>query len=326
MIFLSKESEDLDFKIFKELKEASDYLSLQYLSDKFKISRQILRDHIKNFKKHSYKIDAISHLGYKLKESPDKSYPWEIKYNLGTKFVGQSIYFKESVSSTQNFIRHLGEEGVGPGTVVLAEKQLKGKGRMGRDWVSPLGGIYLSCLFRPQFILVNEICQIALVMSLACVKAIKKQTGIAAAVKWPNDIYIGNKKIGGILCEANSKADKISFISVGIGINVNTKKLPSVATSLASVAKRNFSKKSITKEILRQIEACYLKLEAGKNKDLLESWQEHCFLWGRRLRVKILNKVVEGEAFGIDEHGYLLLRRDTGLIDKIVSGDIIKVC
>ncbi len=325
MNFESGKEQNLDFKIFKELKENKSYLSGQYLADKFKISRQALWKHIKNLEKCGYKIKATPHRGYKLENSPDKLFSWEVKYNLGTKFIGQAIYFKEIIDSTQDFIRQLAQGGACEGTVVFAGKQKKGKGRMGRSWLSPPGGIYLSCLFRPRFLLIEEVCQISLIMALACIEAIEKETGITPAVKWPNDIYLENKKLGGILCEIDAEADKINFITVGIGININTKNLPPEATSLALYAQKNFSKNSIGKEILRQIETCYLELEKGNSKDLLQRWQQHCFLWGSRLRVKVLEEVVEGEAAGIDQRGCLLLRRDTGLIDTISSGDVIKV-
>jgi BirA family biotin operon repressor/biotin-[acetyl-CoA-carboxylase] ligase len=320
-----QKSKDLDFKIFKELKEATDYLSGQNLANKFKITRQGLWKHIKSLIDCGYKIEAAPHLGYKLKSSLDKLYPWELKYNLGTKFIGKCIYFRDILDSTQNLIYKLGQEGAEEGTVVIASRQKKGKGRMGRNWISPFGGIYLSCLLRPNSILLEDISQIALVMALACIRAIEKETGITVSVKWPNDIFLEGKKLGGILCEMNAEADKVNFIAVGIGLNVGIKNLPKEAISLSSYAKKKFSKVFLAKEILRQIESCYLELEKGNSKKLLEQWQRHCFLWGSRLRVKVLGQVIEGEAAGIDEKGYLLLRRDTGLVDKISSGDVVKV-
>jgi BirA family biotin operon repressor/biotin-[acetyl-CoA-carboxylase] ligase len=145
------------------------------------------------------------------------------------------------------------------------------------------------------------------------------------SVKWPNDIFLNKKKLGGILCQINAEADKINFVAIGLGININTKNLPEEATSLFLERKNKVSLVAITKKIIGKIEQRYLELEAGKSKELLEQWQEHCFLWGNRLRVKVFDKVIEGEAAGIDEKGYLLLRRDVGLIEKISSGDVVKI-
>ncbi len=320
-----QKSKDLDFKIFRKLKETNNYLSGQNIADKLNISRQAFWKHIKHLTDCGYKIEAVPHRGYKLKNSPDKPYPWEIKYKLNTKFIGHNVYFRQKIDSTQNFIWQLGQAGAPEGTLVIAESQKKGKGRLGRSWFSPGGGLYLSCLLRPEKILIKDISQIALVIALACIQAIEQETGIELSVKWPNDIFLNKKKLGGILCQINAEADKINFVAVGLGININTKKLPPEATSLFLERKNKISLVAITKRIIEKIEECYLKLEAGKGKELLAQWQEHCFLWGSRLRVKILDQIIEGEAAGIDPEGYLLLRRDTGLIDKIASGDVIKI-
>lgn len=320
-----QKSKDLDFKIFRELKETNNYLSGQNIADKLNISRQAFWKHIKNLTDCGYKIEAVPHRGYKLKDFPDKPYPWEIKYGLNTKFIGHNIYFRQKIDSTQDFIWQLGQAGAPAGTVVIAQSQKKGKGRLGRSWVSPEGGLYLSCLLRPKKILIKDISQIALVIALACIQAIEQETGIELSVKWPNDIFLNKKKLGGILCQINAEADKINFVAVGLGININTKKLPPEATSLFLERKNKISLVAITKRIIKKIEQRYLELEAGKSKELLNQWQKHCFLWGSRLRVKILNQIIEGEAAGIDPEGYLLIRRDNGLTEKISSGDVVKI-
>ncbi|MFO8053474.1 MAG: biotin--[acetyl-CoA-carboxylase] ligase [Candidatus Omnitrophota bacterium] len=322
---MSKNDKDLDYEIFKELKESNNYLSGQNLANKFRISRQGLWKHIKNLTDCGYKIEAVPRLGYKIKNSPDKLYPWELRYNLNTKFIGKNIYFKDFLNSTQEFIFKLAQSGSPAGTVVVAERQKKGKGRMGRAWASPKGGVYLSCLLRPKSILLKDVSQISLVIALACIEAIKKETGIALSVKWPNDIFLGNKKLGGILCEISAEADKVNFVVVGIGLNINSTVLPKEAVSLRLHTNKSFSKVSLTKEIFRQIEAYYLELERGNGKKLLKEWQKYCFLWGSRIRVKVLDRTIEGEAAGIDQRGYLLVRQDTGLIDKVSSGDVIKI-
>ncbi|MCF7916600.1 MAG: biotin--[acetyl-CoA-carboxylase] ligase [Candidatus Omnitrophica bacterium] len=320
-----QKSKDLDFKIFKELKETNNYLSGQQIADKLNISRQAFWKHIKNLTDCGYKIEAIPHRGYQLKDSPDKPYPWEIKYKLNTKSMGRNIYFRQKADSTQDLIWQLGQAGAPEGTIVIAESQKRGKGRMGRNWFSPKGGLYLSCLLRPKKILIKDISQISLVIVLACIQAIEQETGIKLSVKWPNDIFLNKKKLGGILCQINAEADKINFVAIGLGININTKNLPKEATSLFLERKNKVSLVAITKKIIEKIEQRYLELEAGKGKELLVQWQEHCFLWGSRLRVKVLDKTIEGEAAGIDQEGYLLIRRDNGLTEKISSGDVTKV-
>lgn len=250
---------------------------------------------------------------------------WQIKRNLKTKTIGQVVYFKESLDSTQNFLKNLAREGASEGAVVIARKQNKGKGRMGRSWFSPEGGVYLSCLLKPKNILLEDITQIALTATLSCCEAIEKITSLSLSVKWPNDIFLEGKKLGGILCETEIESGKIKFVTVGIGININTKKLPPEATSLFLSTKKKFSRSLVVKEILGRIEDFYFGLESGKSKEFFKGWQERCFLWGSRIRVKILDKVVEGEAVGIDSKGCLLVRRDSGLVDKISSGDAERI-
>ena len=317
--------ESIDCLVVKALKADSGYLSGEGLAKKLKISRQAFWKHINNLIDKGYDIAAAPHLGYRLISSPDKLYPEEIKSGLNTKFIGKEVYHYQSLDSTQSLVWKLGLEGQEEGFVVFAETQKKGKGRMQRKWISPSGGIYLSLLLRPKFLSLDEVSQISLVISLACVRAIKQATGIECQVKWPNDIVLAEKKIGGILCEINAETDRIHFLVVGIGININSTNLPSEATSLLLNAKLKFSRLDIAKMILREIESCYLKAQSYGFRTLLEEWSRLCFLWGRRLRVKILERTIEGEAQGIDERGYLLLRDNNGLVVKVSAGDIVKV-
>ena len=170
-----------------------------------------------------------------------------------------------------------------------------------------------------------EIPQITLLIALCCLKGIKEVTEVECSVKWPNDIFLDGKKLGGILCEINAEMDKVRFVVVGIGLNVNTKDLPANAASLFLSTRKKFSRVEIVKKILQEIESCYLRAQQEGFSLLLEEWKQFCFLWGKRVRVKIFNRVIEGEATGIDEKGYLLLRRDSGFIDKVSTGDVVKL-
>jgi len=319
-------AEKFDCLIVEALKaDPGGYISGEDLARKLKISRQALWKHISSLTERGYDITAVPHLGYKLISSPDKLYPEEIKSGLNTKFIGKQVYHYQSLDSTQDLVWKLGLEGQTEGLVVFAETQKKGKGRMQRKWISPSGGIYFSLLLRPKSFSLDEVSQISLVISLACVKAIKKATGIECQVKWPNDIVLAEKKLGGILCEINAETDRIHFLVVGVGININSKDLPLEAASLLLHAKQKFNRLDIAKAILEEIDSCYLKAQNQGFLDLLKEWSQLCSLWGRRLRVKILERAIEGEAQGIDERGYLLLRDNNGLLEKVSAGDIVKV-
>lgn len=316
---------DIDCLILEQLKKNAGYVSGEELAVKFDISRQALWKHIAKLGDKGYEITAIPHRGYKLVSVPDKFYPWELKYGLNTKYIGKTIYYYDSVDSTQNLAWNLGVQGSPEGTAVFAQTQKKGRGRMGRKWISGRGGVYFSLLLRPDMFQVNEIPQITIIIGLGCVYGIKQATGIECEVKWPNDIFIDGKKIGGILCEISAETDKINFLVAGIGINVNTKDLPSESTSLFLHSKKKFLRVEIGKRILENIENCYARARQEGFSALLKEWSGFCFLWGKRVKVKILDKEIEGETVGIDEKGYLLLRRDTGFIERVSSGDIIKV-
>jgi len=322
---MSKEYNNLDNIIFSELKKDTDYVSGEKLAHKLRISRQALWKHISKLTGKGYEIVAVPHLGYKLVSSPDKLYPWEVQYNLKTKFIGKKIHYSETVDSSQDIAWELGLKGATEGLVAFAETQKKGKGRVGRKWISPRGGIYFSLLLKPDFLSIQDMPKITLLVVLGCLYGIKKSTGVNCAVKWPNDIYLQEKKIGGILCEINAEVDKIHFIVAGVGVNINSKDLPSQATSLFLHLKKKSSRVEVTKSILEEIEACYLRAKNNGFKHLLKEWESFCFLWGKRVKVRIFNQEIEGEACGIDDKGYLLLRRDNGFIEKISTGDVIRL-
>jgi len=322
---LKKTSRSLDWIILDELKKDQGYVSGEQLARKLDISRQGLWKHIGNLTSKGYEIIAVPHLGYKLTSCPDKLYPWEIQHNLETSFIAKEIHHQEVLDSTQSLVWQKGLEGTKEGLVAFSETQKKGKGRLGREWVSGRGGIYFSLLLKPKFLHVQDVSQIVLIIALGVLKGIRKATGIWCAVKWPNDIFLNGKKIAGILCEINAEVDKVNFIVVGVGINVNSKDLPPQATSLFLQAKKKFSRVEIAQRVLEEIEMCYQRAEREDFSKLVSEWKQLCFLWGKRVRVKVFDKYIEGEALNIDERGYLMLRRDNGLLEKISAGDIIKV-
>ena len=322
---MKKSGKDLDYIILRCLKDNDGYTSGEELASKLKISRQALWKHIGKLSDKGYEIVATPHLGYKLVFSPDKFYPWEIQHNLNTRFIGKKIQHEEVVGSTQDLAWQLGLEGAPEGTVVFSQTQKKGRGRIQRQWISPRGGIYFSLLLKPHFLPIQEVPQITLLIVLGCLRGIKKATGVECSVKWPNDIYLKGKKLGGILCEINAEMDRIHFVVAGIGINVNSKDLPSQATSLFLNLKKKVSRVEIAKRILEEIEVCYRQAQREGFSDLLGEWSQFCLLWGKRIKVKVFNKRIEGEAAGIDEKGYLLLRKNNGLIEKVSAGDVTKL-
>lgn len=312
-------------KIIDFLKRKDSYVSGEEISHRLGITRQALWKHIQELKEQGYDIVAVPHLGYQLLSLPDRLFPSEISSHLNTRFIGKKIYYAQVLSSTMDIATQLGIKGYPEGTLVLAEAQTKGRGRLNRIWFSPkYKGIYLSLLLRPK-ILPHQAPIFTLLTAVGICEAIKEITGLDARIKWPNDILMHQKKLGGILTELNAEMDRIHFIVIGIGINVNNEKkaLVTGATSLKNEKKENISRIELLKELLRKIEINYLIFQEKGAHPVLEKWRDYSVTLGRRVKLSSCLKPIEGEAVDIDTDGSLLIRNDSGVIQKITSGDII---
>lgn len=312
-------------RIIDFLKRKPDYVSGDQLSHRLGITRQALWKHMHLLKDAGYDIVAVPHLGYKLISSPDRLVPFEVARELNTKFTGKKIYYFDTVSSTMDTAWQLGIKGSPEGTVVLSETQGKGRGRLGRNWFSPkYKGIYLSLILRPK-ILPHQMPLLTLMNAVSICEAIKENTGLTCQIKWPNDILIHHKKLGGILTELNAETDASHFIVIGIGLNVNNDKktlLPG-ATSLKEQKKEEVNRLELLQEILRRIEANYLIFQKKGAGSIIDKWRGWSVSLGRRVRVICQKQHIEGEAVDIDIDGGLLIRNDSGLTQKVTAGDVV---
>ena len=317
--------ENLQEKILDFLKRKQDYISGDQIAQRLDITRQALWKHIQELKNLDYDIVAVPHLGYKLLSSPDRLFTFEVTKNLDTEFIGRKIYYFDAVSSTMYVAMQLGIKGATEGTLVLAEQQTKGKGRLGRNWFSPkYKGLYLSLLLKPE-IAPMDTAILTLLAAVSICEAVKVTTGLDTQIKWPNDILLHNKKVGGILTELNAEMDEVNFLIIGIGLNVNNDKktLVSGATSLKEQKKENINRISLLQEILRKIEINYLSFKEKGAGQIIEKWREHNITLGRRIKVYSHKEHIEGEAVDIDMDGGLLLRRDSGATEKVMAGDVV---
>jgi len=312
-------------KILDFLKKKQDYISGDWISHHLGISRQALWKHIQELRDLGYDILAVPHLGYRLASSPDRLFASEIKWQLNTKFIGRKIHYFDAVSSTMDIAVELGMKGTPEGTVVLAETQTKGRGRLGRDWFSPkYKGIYLSLILRPK-ILPNQASILTLFSAVSVCEAIREKTGLDIKIKWPNDLLLHNHKLGGILTELNAEMDEVHFIAIGIGLNVNNDKkaLVTGATSLKEYREENINRVELLQEILRKMEINYLLFQEKGSLPVIEKWQDYNVTLGRRTKILSHQKHIEGEAVDIDIDGGLLIRNDHGLIQKVMAGDVV---
>jgi len=311
-------------KILDYLNKKHEYLSGDQISKHLGISRQGLWKHIQELKDSGYQIVAVPHLGYRLESCPDRLFVLEVARNLNTKFIGKKIHYFDYLSSTMDLSMQLGMDGAVSGSIVLAESQIKGRGRLGRGWFSPkYKGIYLSLILRPKIL--PSACPVLTLMSAVSIcEAVKEVIDLDVQIKWPNDVLIHNKKIAGILTEMNAEVDKVNFVVIGIGLNVNNdkKSLIAQATSLKEQHGVEISRVVLLQEILRRIESNYLLLEAKGSQEIINKWRNFTLTLGTRVKVDYQNKHIEGQAIDIDADGALLIRKDSGVIQKISSGDV----
>lgn len=312
-------------RILDFLKRKQVYISGDYISQRLGISRQALWKHIHQLKEAGYDIVAVPHLGYRLISSPDRLLASEIAYHLNTKCIGRKVYYFESLSSTMDIAMQLGLRGSPEGTLILAETQLKGRGRLGRSWFSPkYKGIYLSLLLRPK-ISPDKASILTLLAAVSICEAIMEKFAIETWIKWPNDILAGNKKLGGILTELVASMDEVNFVIIGLGLNVNNEKksLISGATSLKEQVKEDICRISLLQEILRKIEANYFLFQRKGPSCVVEKWRKYNITLARRVKVYCHQQHIEGEAVNIDTDGALLVRNDAGIIQKVMAGDVV---
>jgi len=314
-------------KILDLLKKKEGYVSGEEIARHLKISRQALWKHIQDLKDAGYGIEAVPHLGYHLASIPDRLFEIEVSRDLNTNILGRKIFYFDSLSSTMDKAMELGVKGAASGTLVLAESQNQGRGRLGRVWFSPkYKGLYLSLILRPDM-LPTQASILTLLSAVSICEAIKTISGINAQIKWPNDILIHNKKLAGILTQVVAETDKINFVIIGIGINVNTDRehLPREATSLKAEAGGSFSRVELTRELLREFERQYLIFKEKGFKRIIEEWKNLSHTLGEEVKIVCQNRKIEGTAVDLDASGALVVRMDNGFTEHITAGDVIMV-
>jgi len=242
--------------------------------------------------------------------------------DLGTRVVGRYIRWHDSLPSTNDLALRLAEIPVPEGTVIIAEEQTAGRGRLGRAWASPRGGVWLSVILSPGLPM-DKVAVIGLVAGIAVAQAIRKTTGLLARLKWPNDVLVEGQKVVGVLAEAAPGAD---WVVVGIGINVNIAPdaLPVAAgypvTSLSAQLGHMVDREALIRAVLRELDQGYAVLRSSGISGVLRRWREMAETLGRPVRVEMSGATIYGTAFDIDEAGALLVRLDTGAVQRVVAG------
>jgi len=316
--------------ILKYLRE-KEYISGEVLAKKLGVSRVAIWKQIQRLKNMGYKIIADQNIGYCLISRPDLLLPQEIQNGLSTNYIGRKIYYFSKLESTNIIAKEKAthkEEGVNEGTIVIAERQSAGKGRLGRKWFSPTGGIWLSIILYPQ-LSPSYIPRITLMTAVAVVKAIERCAQIKGQIKWPNDILINEKKVCGILTEMSAELDLINWVVVGIGINVEIKKqefpedIREKTTSLKEALRKEISRVRLVQIFLKEFERYYELLKKREISLILKEWKSYSHTLGKKIKINIGENIVTGEAIDINEEGALILKKGDGELIEIISGTII---
>lgn len=316
-------------KILKILDASQDYISGEDISDKCGISRTAIWKHINTLKEEGYQIDSQPRVGYKLLKRPDALLDIEILTGLDTiKWGKEELYTFEEIDSTNIYAKKLASTGKPEGTVVVAEEQTLGKGRLGRKWESPRGkGIWLSFILRPP-ILPAQAPKITFVVAVGMVRALKKALNIEAKIKWPNDILINKKKVCGILTEISAEIERINYIVVGIGVNAqqNIEDFPpefrDKATSLKIASSQKVSRVKILQCILEEMEYTYNFYLNKGFAGIINLWREYSITLGEEIKVITHEEEIFGTAIDVADDCCLLVKDESGRIHKIIAGDV----
>ncbi len=302
------------------ISKKGEIISGEEISSAIGISRTAIWKHIKSLREEGYKIESQQGRGHRLVRLTDKPLEREVQRGLTTKRLGREIHYFDVATSTNDLAKEMARKGCREGTVIITGEQTKGRGRIQRTWQSPEGGLYLSIVLRPSLAL-SDMTLITLLSGLAVAKALKKLYQLDVKLKWPNDLMVSDRKIGGILSEAEGEADKLRYVIVGIGVNVNTSVKTDIQTSsMAEVLGVRVSLVEIAREIIQELEKVYDGLVEGSG-GLLKEYIDISHTISRKVKATCQNEVITGEAVGIDSDGGLIVRTAEGAKRKILSGD-----
>ena len=303
-----------------------EFVSGQKISELFGISRTAVWKHIRVLKQRGYVIESYTKRGYCLREAPELIQPDEVASLLQTATLGRQLIYREKVDSTNNVAKKLADKGEPEGTVVVAEEQTGGRGRLERQFISPFAqGLWFSFILRPQFPPM-EVSKMTLVAAVALTKTLRQLGLIHCGIKWPNDILVHHKKIVGILTELSASVEKINYLVMGIGINTTLdkkdlpKELKKTTTSFAMEG-LTVDRNALLAMFLNQFETYYKRVREEGFEPVLAEWKSLSCMLGQIVEVTEANRSYQGKAVDLDENGNLMV--DTGKgVEHVLAGDV----
>lgn len=314
-------------KILQKLKESKDFISGQEISREFHMTRAAIWKYISALKEEGYDIESVPSKGYRLISLPDILSYEEIKAYLNTDFIARKIYYFNTLDSTNKKAKEIAQDEE-EGTVIIAEEQTQGKGRMGRSWISPKGkGIWMTMILKPD-LEPMKVPKMTLIAAAAVHKALNK-LGIKSQIKWPNDILVDGKKVCGILTEMSGELNMVNYVIMGIGINVNLDEedipdeLKDIAGSLKLTTGKKINRKELAANILNEFEKLYLSFKEEDNiEEVLKICKENSILLGEEVRIIRGNNIRIGKAIDINDNGELVVKFEGDLVENIMAGEV----
>jgi BirA family biotin operon repressor/biotin-[acetyl-CoA-carboxylase] ligase len=308
----------------------ADYVSGETLSGKLGLSRTAVWKVMNALRRKGYRIEAVPSRGYRLLESPDRLTSLELLPLLETHDLGRTVHAFEAVDSTNAVAFRLAVEGAEHGELVVAEQQTQGRGRRGRSWSSPAHlNLYCSLVLRPE-LPPQRAPELTLLAAVAVAESLRA-AGVPADIKWPNDLLFGGRKIAGILTELSADPDRIHFVVLGIGINLNARRedfvpeVAEVATSVLEASGRPVSRAAFAAALFGRLEE-WLDLHAAEGfRPVRERWRALSATLGQEVLVTSERREIRGVAVDIDEDGALRVRTVDGTEERVLAGDVEQV-
>jgi BirA family transcriptional regulator, biotin operon repressor / biotin---[acetyl-CoA-carboxylase] ligase len=318
----------VDGRILELLRAGDGFASGEGLSRLLGVSRTAVWKHIKGLRTQGYRIEAVPAKGYRLITSPDLFTPLDLSAGLVTRRVGSRLVCLKETESTNAVAFRLAEEGAPEGTVVVADAQSAGKGRLGRIWLSPAGvNLYCSVVLRPPISPVAA-CQLTFLSVVAVARAIEKCTELVPQIKWPNDILVSGKKVAGLLNEMNAETEKVNFVVLGIGVNLNMRLsqlgegVRHPATSLLEEGGVEVDRVRFARTLLVELDELYDRFLIEGEGPVRAEWLERSAIRGRQVRVSCGAREFTGVVQGVDAFGALLVQPADGPLETVLSGDV----
>ncbi|UJF36158.1 biotin--[acetyl-CoA-carboxylase] ligase [Paenibacillus hexagrammi] len=313
-------------QVFEEFPDS--YVSGEELSRRLACSRTAIWKHIEELREAGYEFEAAPRKGYRLVKKPETYDKIKLLAGLRSKVMGQQVHMYGEVDSTQTIAHSLVGAGAFEGTLVLAEAQTSGRGRMGRKWHSPAGkGIWMSLVLTPR-IPVYFMPQLTLLAAVALCRSIQQMCSVDIGIKWPNDLLIRGKKVSGILLESSGEDERLKYVIAGIGISANLKtedypeELLPIATSLAIESGQEISREQLIQAFLKEFEDLYFLYSEQGFAPIRLLWEALSVTLHRPIRTQGPAGIIEGIAESLDDSGALTVRTADGARIKVFSGDI----